>query len=592
MTTNHERTFEDLRSTLSEYGRIARQRWRLGLIALSLVSTAAFWYSQYLPRRYAANTVFERRDDVVLRNLVQSNSPYSFDNLKSTLVRDMTGARALAEAAADLGLLDRAIIPPEGALSNEAAAALDAMLAQYRLSPSVQVVQAASGLDTIRLRCEANDPAVARDFVVTLRNRYITQMRERIGDMLVSTRQFFQNELDRLQRDTADANSSLRERFRDYPGIDPMDAASVGSRLEELREAEATLGRHQAELEAQIAAREEFLVSTLAIEEDAVDASPNTANTPSAPPALPQSEQVIAKAIRDVEQEIADAMLVSRMTAEHPTVQRLRRRIEGLEAAREALRAQNAAAPEETETVQAQTAVTAKRPRLRFEGERLRVELEIEALRRQYDIVRSDYAVAQQRTEKLGDLYDELLGQSAELRKIQEQLGQDATTIAMWRQHMGQLDRILSAENVERGTQFPLIEEPRDGSRAISPRTASVFAVCTGAGLAVAALLVALAELMDRSFRTAGQVTRVLGIPVLESVGVIATPQVRRRRLRERIIWGPALALLLGVLLIAGGLAYTSLEQPALYQQAIVRLDDALQGIGIPGTGLLNPPEK
>ncbi|HUU94149.1 MAG TPA: hypothetical protein VM487_00280, partial [Phycisphaerae bacterium] len=118
------------------------------------------------------------------------------------------------------------------------------------------------------------------------------------------------------------------------------------------------------------------------------------------------------------------------------------------------------------------------------------------------------------------------------------------------------------------------------------PRVGSVFAVCWGIGLAAAVLLVALAELLDRTFRSPGQVTRVLGVPVLECVRVIPTPRERRRRWTARLTWTPALGILLACLFVTASLAYSSLERPALHQRAIAKLDHALSKLGVPPTSL------
>lgn len=573
MTTSHEQTFDELRGTLTAYGRAVRQRWRLGFVSLAVVGAAALWCSQYVPRRYSASTLFERRDDVVLRNLVQGSSPYSFDNFRATLALDMTGSRALAEAAVATGLLPAAVVPPRGPLSQEALQALDAALLRHKLTAKVKLAHSAAGLDAIRVECEANSPEISQQFVTALRDRYIAESRRRITDVLVNTRKFFGNEIARLKQQMGETQQLLRAQFQDFPGVDPTDLRSAGALLESLRQELTRLGEHRASLEAQVAAREQFLAATLPPQDAQPQAGGATARATSGAlerEALPH----LARAIREVETQIADATLVKRMTAQHPTVAGLRAKLETLWGTYVALEVRRA-----TEGSAATAAVSGPE-QAHLRTERLRVQLEMDALQRQHRLADAAYRRAEERAQRFAGLFDQLVRRSDELGAVRDRLEQDAATIAAWRQHVGQLDRILSAESEQRGTQFTLLEEPKDTERAAAPRVASVFTVCTGAGLAVAALLMALAELLDRSFRSAGSVARSLGVPVLECVGVIPTPAVRRRRLLARLLWTPTLLALLGVLALAGGMAYLSLERPDLHRRAAARLDAWLPEVG------------
>jgi hypothetical protein len=575
MSTPTNRAFDDLRNTLSEYTRMMRRRWRLALIGLAAAGSIAFWYSQYLPRQYRAATIFERRDDVVLRNLISANSPYSFAHLKSGIQLDMTGSRAMADAAMAAGILPADAVSPEGALSNDELRRLDEALGQYDLKATVGMLQSTPSLDVIELRVDANTARIAQQFTVALRDLYIARTRAKIGEVLEGTREFFQNEMDRYRRVAGETGERLKQRFSEFPGIDPTDPTSAGDRLETLRLEHARLLQQKAELAAQTAARENFLQSAPSprAHDEASD------ELVAAPPAPPEMDPGVRSALEGLQRDISELMTVRRMTAEHPSVQALYRKLDALYERQVSAAALNdgAAAPETVGPPQRVSEAFRQ-----WMAERPRVEMELNALRGQLAIVAQRVDESALRSARFERLYDQMISEGGELRAIQERLNQEAANASVWREHLTQLARITAAENDQRGTQFVLIEAPMNVNKAIKPRSLSILAMCAGLGLAAAAALVAAAELFDRSFRSIGQVTRVLGVPVLECIGVIPTPVEKRRRRIAQVIWAPVVAGLVMMLATTASLAWASLERPELHRKAIVGVNRALGSVGLP----------
>ncbi len=577
MSNQQGQAFEDLRNTISECSRIVRHRWRLALVGLTLASSIAFWFSQYLPREYAAASLFERRDDVVLQNLVKSNSPYGFDRLRSTLTLDMTGQRALANACIKLGLCPSEAFTGDGALSDTERSELEGALGPYKIRAAVQLLHSSASLDTINLRCEANDPRMARDFVVALRGNYIADTRERIREILHDAKEFFAAEVDRLQQEVTQSEATLRADFDEFPGLDPTNVMGVGDRLETLRARHGTLMQRQAELEAQIEAREEFLLTAAA--EFAGDRV-SQGTLPAGPPAEAAGsvDPILEKAIAGVRQELVALVTDRMMTMDHPDVRRLRGRLSALEE----LRTTIATIPVDEKPELMGLATQGLSPvQLEWHAQKMRVELEIDSLRRQEQVAEERVVEIAGRLSRFENLYDKLLNNSDDLRLAREQRGESAAELAIWNSYLARLERVLTAESGERGTQFTLIEEPQVLSRPVRPRLPTIFVVCVGLGLAAAALFVALAELFDRSFRSVGQVTRVLGVPVLECINVIATPTERRKVLRARLFWVPTLTVLLLALTTTGGLAYASIARPALHERAMQKVDRILNTVGV-----------
>jgi uncharacterized protein involved in exopolysaccharide biosynthesis len=573
-----DQTINDVRRTVNDYVAVLRRRWRTALLTVSAVAAAAFWYSQYLPRQYVATTVFERRDDVVLANLIQSNSPYSFAALNSSLTLDMTGSRALAAAAVSAGLVPAEKIAGTGALTDAERAAVESALSQYALKASLKVLSSTPNCDVVELSCTGNDPKIARTFVGALRDQYVTRTGERISEVLERTKTFFQTELTRYQAEVAKVQEGLQHGFGEFPGVDPTDLGSVGGRLETLRAERDRLFQQQAALEAEIAARENFVRN---VPEDAVTvptgAAPRTAVPTIAPPATLQA------AIDQVQAQLVELRTVKRMTAEHPDVKALQFKLEALLAARDEI--VGLTPPSDTgATPSAPTVSAAASPYWR--AQQYRVEMELEALRKQQAIIGRDMQTADGRVKTLASLYSQLTTDADKLRRAKEQIDADTQSVTLWRQHLAQLDRVLTAQSEQRGTQFALIEEPKSNPRPISPRLTAILLECLGLGLAAALLVVALAELFDRSYRSVSQVARSLGVPVLECIGVVDTPRERWRRLKSRLVWAPALSLALLCLVTAGSLAYISLQDPELNRRAVGRLDRAFQSWGGPVTHL------
>ena len=141
--------------------------------------------------------------------------------------------------------------------------------------------------------------------------------------------------------------------------------------------------------------------------------------------------------------------------------------------------------------------------------------------------------------------------------------------MALRRNNLNAISRHLAVEQQDRGVQFSVITPATVSYKPTSPKALVIFGVALAAGAAVGALCVFLAEVMDRSFRTSGQVRRALGLPIIEGISEIVTPALRRQRLITQMVITPVIGMLLAVaLLLAGAATYLRLERPDIYRSA------------------------
>ncbi len=558
MTTGTDHNLDDLRRRMSEGVAVMRRRWRIALTVAGFIGATAFWSSNYVQRVYTASTLFERRDDAVLRNLIHSNSPYSFDQLRSNIVLDMTGSRALANAAITVGLASPADFASQGALTEEEASTLTRVLGPHGLETHVQLLSSSPSLDTISVECSATDPNLARNFAIAIRDNYIGATRDRIADVLQRSQSFFKSELERHQEHAHHTAELISQRWSEMPGLDLTNPTAISARLDQLRSDRDQLTQRAASLEAEISARHAFLaqIAEAAGREAGAEV---TANQPLR--AASSTDPTLAAAIRTTEMEIQDAQARHRMTEAHPTVRGLQLKLDALRELEVAAIAQ--AVP---------TAEPGLRPDDVWLGQQMRVQMELDALNAQLANVLADRNRAVQSFDEFELIANDFAQQTGDVRELQSQLEQHTATVRVWRDHLAQLERVMAAQQEQRGTLFTLVEEPRRYALPTSPNAASVVALCSGCGFAAALLIIALLELLDRSLRTSSQVTQSIGIPIIECIATIDTPRERARRARSRAVWTPVLFTAALALSVAGGLAYLSLTNPTLHERAMKKL--------------------
>jgi hypothetical protein len=115
----------------------------------------------------------------------------------------------------------------------------------------------------------------------------------------------------------------------------------------------------------------------------------------------------------------------------------------------------------------------------------------------------------------------------------------------------------------QRGVRLSFIDRAQPSTRPSKPTMWMILAAAIVIGVGMGAVMVVLAELLDRTFHSVEEAVDQLKLPVLGAVNVIVTPAAK---MRQRILhWGiyPLATVLLVVTLgVSGYVAYQSIYYP------------------------------
>jgi len=560
--------FAQAQHTVGETLRvIILRRWSF-FVPFCVVATLAALISHQIPRKYGVSTAFERRDNPVLQNLPAGGAIKLVKDSRPTVTRDLRDITLMEDVLDDIGLTASLPRTANGELTPEGQQARRSLAGRYAAGVSVDVKSFASetSFDTITISCDGQEPSHLADVCNALRNRYIAQTRAKMTQRLTETREYFAEQAAACQARIAELNRARLGSVLDNSLADLADPQSVVNRLQRLRNERDTLLRERDDLEIRIEAHEDNLgrLRQLAVRGNAaVEAgAPVLYRSPQAVQIQTEIEQVDAQIHRERQE--------NKKTSRHPDVAELLRKREVLlerlsrQAEVDALAAAVMPARESASvplTATGSDTFLAQISNLEMELKTLRSQLQ--RTTRSLEVVEADVKGFEARKSEVFENFQAREDVSDALKTAQQEH-------LLYQVTLSKLDTLLTADESERAVGFTVLSPARAALAPSSPKPNIVLLIALLLGIISGACGVLLAEIFDRSFHTTRQVTRSVGLSVLECIDEIVTAADRARQFRRRVLLAPVAALLM-LAAVSGSnvMAYLSLKRPHTYQSLL-----------------------
>jgi len=575
----HE-TDQDVRHMLGQLFSVARRRHWAFILPAAFGVLAALGYTFTYPRVYKAKTMFERRDSMVLASLIRSYqyNPYSFPKMRQSIYVDIKGYKAVDRAVSELGLDEDLPRDDDGKLTETGRRMKQALVNKFSADCAVYLQDKSDTRDIITVHLPNEEPNVAAALVTRLRDNYIASVQERMNRLLMNAQEYFKTQADKKREEVTQCEEGLVQFRSELLGVDPANPDAIVARMTALRDQREDLTRRIEELGSEIRINEEILSDGGSATTQPADAKrPKVVSVAvAAPPTGPNPAYVsVQKQIQKLETTILEHKMT--MTDEHPVVRRARLKIAQLEA--ELSRIPPTVPVDEASRARpsgraAAGPVDAAEAIRRQDQARARVALR--RLKGQLDKATKDLAFVKEQMSRYESQKGALFERREDYLRRQTELAVARNEFNAEMNRYNHVTQLINAEQNKRGIAFVVLEDTQVSPKPVSPEIGRLITVSFGFGVAIGLACVLLLELLDRTFRSVGQVSSALQLPVLQSVGQIITPQLRRRRLAKQVAMHVATTVLVGLVCLASGLVYLSLERPQVFH----RLTDDPGGVG------------
>jgi polysaccharide chain length determinant protein (PEP-CTERM system associated) len=487
----------------SEIIRILTQRGWLIVLPFALGLSAAPILARQIAKQYRSETLImvvpQRFPDTYVKSTVTAKMEDRLPSISSLI---------LSRSRLERTVMDFNLYP-----AIRAQRTMDDVVERMRDDIEVKL----EGQESFRVSYVSSDPAIARDVTSRLASLFIDENlrdRETLADQ---TNRFLESQVDEAKSRLVEHEKKLEEYRKKYAGELPTQ---LESNLQSIRNTQLQL---QATTEAINRARERRLLVERQIADERT--LPIEATVPLVQNAAAAVPLTVAQQLETARAQLEQAR--RRYTPEHPDVRSLERSVRELEV--KAKQEEQARAKEDPN---APLATDSLSPAQLAREKHLRdLQAELEVVDHQLGVYDEEEKRLKQSMSDYQGKVDAVPTRESELVELTRDYGtlQAAYTTLLSKREDSKIAADLERRQI--GEQFRIVDQaslpqkPYNQSKRLAVTAAGAIA-----GLVIGLLLVVVLELRDSSLKREEDVVRVLSLPVLALVPMIASKQDRRRR--------------------------------------------------------------
>lgn len=528
-------------------------------------ATIVFALSLSYPRTYRATTTFERGEDMLMLNLPLGPGTGSFEHYRTTMRKDILSDEVLTEAVLNLGWVDESLRNPDGEWTPEGTEAALAVVGAHRPHLDVSTSSPSEHIDYVTLTYTGPDVEIGRQILDAAKAAYIRQTMTRIHQSLEERHVYFQQHVGGLVAELEEAQRRRNELLFAHPRLDPQNPAWITQQISSAEHRLEDLRKRRAEYEEDLAIERQYMEQQLAALDASGDGRRSVAGHLADP--IAAEAQALRGQMLELAREINGLKAGRGMTDAHPDIVELAAQQSWIEDRLEAVLAQ----AEKPDQADGAAPVDPLEPR----GDDALVSqlgrgsgLKLASLKRRIREVEHDIARGTADLTELREAKRALTPFQEAHNRIETEIIDLQNRLLLNQEKKRAFEPALAAIRDGKHIYFKALKPAVGSSTPISPKTQSTFILALLAGLGAGAIFVVLAEVFDHIYRNANQVSRSLGLPVLETIDEIVTSADRRRRMLKRMVLTPfAVATALGITGASAGLAYVSIQRPWTYDQ-------------------------